>query len=187
MYLGSSFAHLDIASVRLPSLRSFLLVSRAEDVSIGPFLLAHPELKSLDVYTDTDFPPLPADSLPNVQALQVSALTTSWFTNILNSSAQRAQPIRHMQITAARQNNFRDVLEQVAPLGKTLRGLELIFWSRDVPLISVLEDVHRAFPNLVEMSLFIPSWGSADWEVEDKPVDLVSRFCSFKHAIVCCY
>ena len=175
LYAGTCFAGLDLSLVRLPSLKSFLLISKAEDVNIAPFVISHPTLRSLDVYTDTDIAPFPSDSLPNITALQVSAMTVPWFTNILDTAAKREVPIRHLQITAARQENFQDVLSRAAPLGGALRCLELIFWSRDVPLISVLEDVNRSFPKLVEISLFIPSWGSAQWTEEDKPVELVSH------------
>ncbi|KAL5524257.1 hypothetical protein ACEPAF_9397 [Sanghuangporus sanghuang] len=179
LYLGTCFANLDLSLVRLPLLRSFLLISKAEDVNLTPFIMSHPTLRSMDVYTDTEIIPFPAESLPNITALQVSAMTVSWFANILGTAAKRSQPIRHLQITAARQQNFRDVLSLSAPLGATLRCLELIFWSRDVPLLRVLEDVNRVFPKLVEVSLFIPSWGSAEWEEEEKPLDLATMLECF--------
>ncbi|KAL5482350.1 hypothetical protein ACEPAI_8944 [Sanghuangporus weigelae] len=179
LYLGTCFANLDLSLVRLPLLRSFLLISKAEDVNIAPFIVSHPTLRSLDVYTDTEIIPFPAESLPNITALQVSAMTVPWFINVLDTAAKRSQPIRHLQVTAARQQNFHDVLSLSAPLGATLRCLELIFWSRDVPLLKVLEDVNRVFPKLVEISLFIPSWGSAEWEEEGKPLDLTTMLECF--------
>ncbi|EJC98367.1 uncharacterized protein FOMMEDRAFT_31843 [Fomitiporia mediterranea MF3/22] len=180
LYLGTVFANLALSSITLPSLKSFLLISKAENVDVAPFIKNHTGLTSLDVYTDSDFEPFPADTLQNVQALQVSAMTVSWFRNVLAAAPKRAQPIRHLQITAARQENFLDVLSLAAPLGSTLRCLELIFWSRDVPLIRVLEEVSRTFPRLVELSLFIPSWGSAEWDEEENgPLDLTSMLKCF--------
>lgn len=163
LYLGSRFTNFSLDTVTLPSLHSFLLISKAEGVSIAPFITSHPSLTSLDVYTDSDFAPFSAQDLPNIQALQVSGMTVHWFREVLKSMPERSNPVRHLQITAARAENFKNVLRKVAPIGAQLRCLELIFWSRDVPLIQVLKDVNRTFPNLVELSLFIPSWGSSQW------------------------
>ena len=175
IYLGKQFVGLSFNTLRLPRIRSFLLISKAEDVSVATFLKNHPGIIALDAFTDSAIEPFARTDLPNVRSLQVSALTASWFTDVIAAVPQRKpeQKIHHLQITAARHSNLEDVLRIVAPLGPTLRCLELIFWTREGQVEMVLESVKRVFPNLVELSLFIPSWSVSDEEGSPAPLNLV--------------
>lgn len=164
IYLGTQFPNLSLANVSLPHLRSFLLISKAANVNIATFVSNHTNLVALDIFTDAEIQPFPSTALSQVRSLQVSALTIGWFRDVLAAAPRRsaAHQIHHLQITAARQSNLEEVLSIVAPVGPTLRCLELIFWTRESDIHNVLASVMRVFPNLVELSLFIPSWSVQD-------------------------
>lgn len=175
IYIGKQFPGLSFSNLRLPRLRSLLLISKAENVSIATFIKNHPQIVALDVFTDTATDPFARTDLPNVQSLQVSALTASWFTEVIAAAPQRKphHQINHLQITAARHVNLDDVLRIVAPLGPTLRCLDLIFWTRESQIEVVLETLQRVFPNIVELSLFIPSWSVSEEPEAPAPLSLV--------------
>ncbi|THH05906.1 hypothetical protein EW145_g4456 [Phellinidium pouzarii] len=162
LYLGERFAGTDFSELHFPELHSFLLISKAQGVEIGPFLSKHKTLQTLDIFTDSTIPAFSENDLPNLVALQVSSLTVPWFHNVLAVSASREQPIRHIQISTEKEIYYQVIQQIIAPLWNALRCIELIFWSRDVRLTSVLGNISETFPQLVELSLFIPSWRADD-------------------------
>lgn len=86
----------------------------------------------------------------------------------------RRAPLRHLQVTAADENAYIEIERTIAPIGGALRCLELIFWSRDVHLLRVCADAQALFPQLRELSVFIPSW-SANAESQNQRFALVSH------------
>lgn len=153
-------------------------------MQIQKFLENHKSLRALDCYTDTEIKPFDAQVLPNLRALQVSALTIHWYKELLAENASRETPIRHLQISSAQELNFAYVAQHINPLGSSLRCLELIFWSRDVQLMNVLDHVNELFPQLVELSLFIPAWGTEADSEGTKPFELgpmLEHFAGSKH------